>query len=211
MPKQSRTFSLASVAVACLAISLTPAVAQEINRSVLCGPKCINYIMEHYGKHALDPLEMTTHLEDFDNERGTTMRSIALFLEQHGLKTRLIYIGRQSRIDWPNPVVVHLETSNNQKHFVTRIPDDSLSNECVSFFDGVSRIRRLPIAEWRELRSGYALLTSTAPIPEEISPTHKSNYVFRGGLYHWFISGLAFVLGSAAVLARLFVGKVKVK
>lgn len=146
----------------------------EVDRRLLCGPKCINAVFSIYGKTTYDPLVLAKSLNEFDPNKGTTLRSIASYIEAHGLHCRIVKVDCNSRISWPNPVIVHLtnQSSDSTGHFVVWDPSlNSSADQSVQFYDGVSEYQSLDIKRWNQCRSGVILLTSPIPIDSNDSPT----------------------------------------
>ena len=179
-------------------------VAEGVDRGVLCGPKCANHVLRHFGKGVLDPIELTLHLDEFDNTRGTTLGSLAVYLETQGLYTRVIRISNDSMIDWPHPTIVHLDIAGKQQHFVVLHPREKASDNWVTIFDGISRMRRVRLADWMSMRSGNVLLPSADSIPARISPVRPatpssgSRYYLNTGLFICVFGAIIAITGFVA-------------
>jgi ABC-type bacteriocin/lantibiotic exporter with double-glycine peptidase domain len=177
-------------------------LGQSPNRSLLCGPKCINNVLMHYGQEARDVLEVTKYLSKFDSQRGSRLDEVEKYLNDAGVFTRMIMIDKGAQLAWHSPAIVHLESSTSWNHFVVWYPQDRQLANQVKIFDGSSDWRLLSKSKWNGMRSGVVLLTSPVPIPSDIHPI-RSSLPGQEGPQSVILPTLVFLLGVSTVYAAV--------
>jgi ABC-type bacteriocin/lantibiotic exporter with double-glycine peptidase domain len=173
-----------------------PADAIPAGEDEICGARCVQYVLEHFGKQSPDVIDLVREIQYPKLEKGARLQSVADALQQRGVYSFPMRISRRARLKWPHPVVVHLgEDEQAMGHFVIWLPS-SAGDQVVVWF-GLAGIRRMNEREWADRRSNAILLTAPDPIinPEEAvekapSPT---------GVY-WTVFGSAAILIGLALL-----------
>ncbi|GIW98153.1 MAG: hypothetical protein KatS3mg111_1486 [Pirellulaceae bacterium] len=143
--------------------------ASEVRLNLLCGPRCVASVLEHYGMERPDIMHMATELSDFDGDRGTTLASLAQYLESRGLGTKIIQLPPGADVRWEFPVIAHLQKPGTTTgHFIVLMPEpEPQGMQSFLIFDGIAETVRLDRSLWHQWRSGVVLLTSPREIVDD--------------------------------------------
>ncbi len=161
---------------------------------LVCGPRCIQFILHHYGQEA-DLIDLVKEAQWPDLEAGASLDRIQKCLNIRGIHTAAIRFdpGRQFR--WPSPVLLYTDEGDPARgHYVVRLPGASPDHDDL-VWAGVEGWRR---GQWEDVTrgfSGLALLTSPEPITDvdaALGPLPPSSLLR--------IAGLA---GAGAIVAHL--------
>jgi ABC-type bacteriocin/lantibiotic exporter with double-glycine peptidase domain len=167
------------------------------NRNVICGPKCIGFILDYYG--ITDHPNIIVLMQELQGQniyQGTTIMELSKYLNQKGIYTTPIGISNMADIHWEYPVLVHYKplSPNELGHFVVWLP--SSKRTMVRCWDGDRGEVDIPISEWHKLRSGSILLTS----PVKIDRPEKS-IIYSGleadSIYTKGIGAIVLLIGLA--------------
>jgi ABC-type bacteriocin/lantibiotic exporter with double-glycine peptidase domain len=153
----------------------------------LCGPIAVQTVLRHFGKEVSLP-ELTANIFGESRGRFSSMASLDAALHHYGAYALALDIGKDNRIEWREPVIVHLRPSSPDGggHFAVILPtqdaDGQASYETVSFSPGTS----VPVP-WRKLsakRSRIVLLTSASPInrQQSLAEMNRRNHRNRWAL-----------------------------
>jgi hypothetical protein len=171
----------------------TPATASR----ELCGPIAVQTVLRYFGKDVALP-ELTEEVFGESGGRFSSMAALSDCLRHHGLYTLALEIGKDHRIAWGGPVIIHLPSSSPQSggHFAVVLPhpegDRWRTSQTVSLTPGTTT----PVP-WRKLsvaRSRIVLLTSACPVNSERSLTGLNRGKHRH-LWAAALVGSAFVTG----------------
>lgn len=153
-----------------------PLQADDVQFTLLCGPRCALEVLKYYGNDVRDVLEVAKHLDQFDGERGTTLASIARYLESQGVHTKIISLASDIEVDWPYPAIAHLVGGGATGHFIVLMPQATRNPDLGPLvYDGVAQWRRMERSSWIQLRSGVVMLTAPQEIRDhQIAVTRRS-------------------------------------
>lgn len=128
-----------------------------------CGPRCVQFILQHYGHDEEDLIELVKELQWPDLERGATLASLQAGLERRGLFCRALQIHPDAELHWDYPVLVHTTLPTGEGHYVVWMPGSGDAGEY--WWNGLEgQSRRLSVAL---SRTGVVLLTSPAAIADK--------------------------------------------
>jgi ABC-type bacteriocin/lantibiotic exporter with double-glycine peptidase domain len=142
---------------------------------IVCGPRCVQFLLRYYGREDEQLIDLVRELQWPQLEAGTSLADIEANLRRHAIHTHALSLGAAARLDWPHPVVVHLDASDRTMgHFVVLLPP--MDGDVVTVWAGLQGIAS---GNWLTLRtrmSGYALLTSPTPIarPTDAASDHDT-------------------------------------
>lgn len=141
------------VVVGILALLLTPpAWAQEAGSDRVCGPRCIQRILQHYGIRA-DLVDLIKEVQESDVNRGASLAELRRALKTRGIHCRY---GKAAFLVVPEatqPVILHI----NGNHFVVLEGWDG--SEAI-IWDGLNGSRSIPWWRLQAECSGTILMTS---------------------------------------------------
>jgi len=139
--------------------------AQERNiGDLICGPKCVQKILQIYGKEDEDIIRLVREIQWPEIRKGSTLANVAQALEKRGIHTFAMQIKPSARIVWHNPVIVYLNPKPGEEigHFVVWLPESE--EELVGIWDTNKGVQQKNERTWSKERSGGLLLTSLEPI-----------------------------------------------
>lgn len=149
------------------------AVGSEQAGDMYCGPRCVQAVLRYYGRREeLRPL--VDEIQDSDWRRGSTLAAIQSALERRDIHTAALRISNETRIDWPNPVIMHLRPlrSDGIGHFVVILPQDASDSAAV--WCGLSGVQRVKPHVLMDASSGVILLTASTPIQTPLLAVRRS-------------------------------------
>lgn len=151
-------------ALASMAAQASAAPNAKSASDFVCGPRCVDYILRQYGR-TTELIELIRAVQWPDIERGATMKSLEACLQQRGVHTFAMRLSPSARLQWPQPVLVHLHHDQSpEEHFVVWLP--SSSRALVHYWDGLLGRKIVSSDEFARMRSGAVILTSDRPINE---------------------------------------------
>lgn len=161
-------------------------------RDVFCGARCVRYVLSHYGQEE-DLLDVIKELQWPHLERPVSLNQLAEFLNQRGIKTHACHIGTGVDLIGQEPAILHLRPMHGRSgHFVVWLSECKGRARITDGLDVPSEISNRDLAN---LRSGYALLTSTSHVSDPGSRFVVHTY---RSLFNWLPEvsgcGLAVVL-----------------
>ncbi len=127
---------------------------------MVCGPRCVQFILEHYGIKE-DLIDLVKEIQWPDFEAGASLGAIEAALRKRGIYTCALRMDPKDRLAWSAPVVLHLKGQTAIGHFMVWWPDAAQA------------------FGWEELAgelSGTILLTSSAPIAEPEKAVRKATH-----------------------------------
>ncbi len=152
---------------------------------MFCGPRCVQYILDYYGRHE-DLLPLIEEIQERNWSEGSSLRSVEMALNRRGIQTAAITVGRFAQVSWPRPVIIHLAgTGNSLGHFVVDVTETPSSMARV--WCGLTGVHSLSQAQLGKLRSGVILLTSEDRI---VAPREAVRGIWRAPL----VIALTFVI-----------------
>jgi ABC-type bacteriocin/lantibiotic exporter with double-glycine peptidase domain len=161
------------------------------NVDLHCGPRCVQRILEAYGKTE-ELAELINEVQGSDTNAPSSLDRIDDALKQRGIFTLAVMLSPTEDIIWPSPVLVHLRgTGETLGHFVVQFPSQSPGD--ASLWLGLSGFHVVPVEKLAARRSGVVLLTSQSIIDS------KSVAVVRRRGLQWFLFGVLITLGLCAV------------
>lgn len=171
MQKQGLRLILA-MAIVCIAdgVRATGELAeheQSLDR-VICGPRCVKYVLDFYGKGNNEELaDLVRELQWPDFNRGASLRDLGEALNRRGIYTMAVTGNRGFCVEWEHPVIVHFgEDSSNLGHFVVLLPSED--DKRARVWSGLAGISDVPKKEIVEKSMGAILLTADHPINNEV-------------------------------------------
>jgi hypothetical protein len=122
-----------------------------------CGPRCVQYILYHYGVGSVSLPSLVKRLDFQDNPSGVSLTAVKKLLESYGVETKPIRIPADHVLRSPNYCIVHLQndSSSGPGHFVVLLPGTSRQSVLFWDFDGV---KRMSSWEFADKSTGTALV-----------------------------------------------------
>ncbi len=133
----------------------------ERAQDLVCGPRCIQYVLRHYGQDA-DLIDLVKEVQWPNLEAGATLAAVETALNKRGIHTQAISITAGGRLQWPHPVVLHVRGDGDLGHFVVWLGRTEAGADVV--WDGLSGSQTGPWDKLYTHCTGTALLTAPAPI-----------------------------------------------
>jgi hypothetical protein len=147
------------LAVNCLYV--TSIWAQNAREVSVCGPRCVKWILEHYG-HDADLIELISEMQDGVVEQASSVEDIQAALAKRGVHSKSMKTGILSFPRWPYPAILHYRCG----HFLVV---EELKGGCARIRDGVAMD-----SSWKWIpsvmlgQSGVVVLTSDAPVDADL-------------------------------------------
>ncbi len=177
----------------------TPAATTEQSRpDVVCGPRCVQFILKQYGKQ-VELHDLIQEIQWPHLEAGSNLADLQKSLNKRGIHTAAIQISSGAKLDWTEPVLVHLKpgisiTPETLGHFVVWLP--SSTSDIVHLWFGPKGIHQGSNNRFASIRSGAVLLTSQRPIDQSSLAISRS--ISEWWAWMFLVGGLASVLLSLA-------------
>ncbi len=170
----------------------------EMTGDAICGPRCVQYILNHYGQHA-DLIELVRETQWPDFEAGASLEALSRALEKRGIHTCALRVDPQAKLSWPHPVLFHLTGHEAGGHYIVRLSPSSGTTR----WGGLERLKKRPSEILAERFSGIALLTSPDPItdPATAVPYAGGRWSLR---FLWSITTICGLVGGTGYLIRVF-------
>lgn len=174
-----------------------PATTEENRPDVVCGPRCVQYILKHYGQQ-VELHDLIQELQWPNLEAGSNLAGLQKSLNQRGIHTAAFKLPPGSQLGWTQPVIVHLKegttvTSGTLGHFAVWLPTSA--NGVAELWFGPDGVRRGTNSRFDSIRSGTVLLTYPRPIPDT-SIVGETSYQERWSMY-------VFVIGASLLALSL--------
>lgn len=169
---------------------------------LICGPRCVKSVLDYYNQPS-DLIELVREIQFPELEMGSTLENIEHALQIRGIHTCAVHIPYHSRLKWPYPVIVHLQTDNDTMgHFVMWFPGPQLAH------NGSEQIKDDLVGQiqnhMHQNRSGAVLLTS----PDRITdPQSAVGLVYATSRLLWLAGSVLFGLLPAVGLIRYLRGR----
>ena len=160
----NKTNGIIALRLTCISLIcwVSPCQARDTDGDFICGPRCVSFLLEYYGRPSPELIELVKALQWPRLEQGASLASIERELNQRGVYTFALKVGKEARIVWPEPVLVHLKGDAAGGHYVVLLPPNKGVNDKV--WVGLGGFRVGPSRDLARRRSGYLLLTSKKPI-----------------------------------------------
>lgn len=137
---------------------------------MVSGPRCVQALLEHYGKPPEDLDDLIHEVQWPDLDAGSSVRALEAALRKRGVSTFALQISRVARLRWPHPVLLHLKGGPTGGRYVIRAPSPDPDVE--RLWTGLAGWRRGPWDVVAGDRSGAVLLTSPVPITHPMSAVY---------------------------------------
>lgn len=100
--------------------------ATTTTRDTLCGPRCVRFLLEYYGREQVTGNDLVTLVKELQwplAEHGSTLLGLQHALNARGIPTKALRIAPTNEIQAETPALVHLTTSDDELgHFVVWLP-----------------------------------------------------------------------------------------
>lgn len=169
---------LAAIILAPCAVSRGPNAPQRASElaagepprrggDVYCGPRCVQYVLDYYGKHC-DLVDLVDEIQQPNWWDGSRLRDIDRALRRRGLFTAPLIIDPSTEICWDRLAVVHVKPTDSEVgHFVVQLQSDSLdrlqADGSIPVWSGLHGVIQRPPRTFRRSRSGAVLLVAAHP------------------------------------------------
>ena len=127
----------------------------------ICGPRCINRVLTHYGRPSEDLLNLVKEIQG-DPLQGSTFQDLEIALKKREINCRLVRLGRFSALNWSEPAVLLID----RNHFVVAETD---GNAQFGLWLGLLGTQRMNWWQLYQRMSSTVLLTSAEPIGPDVS------------------------------------------
>jgi hypothetical protein len=159
---------------------------------VICGPRCVEFILDYYGKTSVDLVDLVRETQGDEIDRGSTMATLKNALDARGVYTYAGEIPPGGHLRWPYPAIVHLrsEDPRGMGHYVVQLASEGGTAVVYSGLSGYQRggENDLGARMW-----GHVLLTSPEPISDPVVCVEVSTVPARalawGGVAVLLVSG----------------------
>jgi ABC-type bacteriocin/lantibiotic exporter with double-glycine peptidase domain len=177
----------------------------EATGDTFCGPRCVQFVLDHYGRQeALRPL--VEEIQERDWRQGSTLASLQSALERRGIYTAALKVANGSRIDWPEPMIVHLLPTRTLElgHFVVLLPGTDAGG--LRVWCGLSGVHTLTAGELSSIWSGAVLLTSPKFIESPLGAVSYSSdwHVWLRNIGICMLAVVVAVWGSKSLRQKRF-------
>ena len=146
--------------------SANPGGGDDSQSRIVCGPRCVQYVLQHYG-HDADLVDLIKEIQWPRLEEGASLETLSAALEARAVSTAALRLGSDVQLCSREPVIVHIQRRDGDAeggHFVVWLP---ASNEAhVHYWDGLNGIIVEDRASFARAASGVVLITSANPITE---------------------------------------------
>ncbi len=170
--------------------------APKSKGDMYCGPRCVQFVLDHF-RSKVELIDLVREMQWPNVEAGTTLETVRNALTSRGVYTAALDIAPHARLDWPHPVIVHLNASRGKLgHYVVWLPEPP-RNEVV-LWTGLAGYHQGSEKQFQKLRSGAILLTSPTPIAHP-----ESAIADRPAQWPVLASGLAVAVAAGMISLRL--------
>ena len=128
---------------------------------LVCGPRCVGFLLRHYGKPEESLYDLTREIQWPDLESGASLDSLKQALLKRGIYAEAVAASPDRDLRWPHPVLLHLTGETAGGHYVVWLPGGPPETSTVWL--GLEGIRTGPTAKLARHRSGTVLLYFTRP------------------------------------------------
>lgn len=148
-----------------LAFGAAPPVAPSgqhtrSTEDVVCGPRCLRYILRHYGKQS-DLIDLVRAIQWPDIKSGSSLASIEAVLRKNEIATQALYVPVGANVKWDHPVLIHCSaTEATPAHYIVLL---ATAGGTARIYCGLDGCRSIKLSELASLRSGVVLLTASSP------------------------------------------------
>lgn len=175
-----------------------PVPSPRSRGDVVCGPRCVQYVLQHYGIES-DLIDLVKETQS-DFEAGASLAALDDALRRRGVFTATLKLSPNAVLQWPHPVLMHLTPETEGiGHFVVWLPTSDRTQ--VQVWTGLAGIQTGSESRLAAKRSGVVLLTSPTTIEQ---PTSASASTIRwGGWSTWIMwSGLLILVCTVGLVCR---------
>lgn len=158
-----------------------PVPSPRSRGDVVCGPRCVQYVLQHYGIES-DLIDLVKETQS-DFEAGASLAALDDALRRRGVFTAALKLSPNAALQWPHPVLMHLSPETGEMgHFVVWLPTPDGSKSQV--WNGLSGTQSGLESVLAKKRSGYVLLTAAAEIRQPETAAQRTTrldlwYLFR--------------------------------
>ena len=164
----------------------------------VCGPRCVRCVLRHFGRDE-DLLDLIREMQEGDVDQPSSMEAVSMALEKRGIRTFAMRLAPGAVLQWPHPVVVHLQAEGEPGHFAVWLPTSTpIATEP---WMGLGLLRTMTGREFGRRRSGAALLTSDEPITYPGDAVSSLRRVVGGGILYSSSAVAAAVAVSLCVIS----------
>lgn len=174
-----------------------PAVTRS-RGDVVCGPRCLQYLLRHYGIET-ELMDLVKETQS-DFEEGATLDALNEALRRRGVHTAALRLPSTAVIRWPHPVLMHLKSDDEgMGHYVIWLPTSERTQ--VHVWNGLAGIQTGSESRLAAKRSGVVLLTSQTEIEQ---PTMASVSTIRWDSWLSWLSwsGVLIVVSVIGLICR---------
>lgn len=149
-----------------------PVTSSHSTHDVICGPRCVHYLLKYYEKGDDDLISLASETQWPKLEAGASMKALETALQKRGVHTFPISIKPDAYLTWEFPVLLHLKDATpSPGHYVVWLPSSS-QDEAI-LWCGLKGIEHRNEREVAALRSGAIMLTAPTPITNPDSATRS--------------------------------------
>lgn len=160
--------------------------------ALICGPRCVEFILDWYGKK-YELLDLVQELQGDKIYEPVSLAALADALRRRDIHSAPLRLKPGARWDWPYPVVVHLDVPTGHGHYVVWVPQPD--GEPPLYWDETGYKREEEIPKLGR-PSGVILLTGPVEIADPTRAVHGGN------VRSWIVWGVALAcLALGAVTA----------
>jgi hypothetical protein len=179
-----------------LAIPNLMGQASGPSSDMICGPRCLDYLLYWYDMEE-DLSDLMWELQNGRFEEPVSLRHLSDALSKRGIYSRAVEIQTGATLTWSYPVIVHMTHPQTYGHFIVWIPPNE--SHGALYWLGLSGFTAKLSEESQNRLSGIVLLTAPSPIIDISTAARKpildwENYsislvlvVLVTGLVGWYI------------------------
>jgi ABC-type bacteriocin/lantibiotic exporter with double-glycine peptidase domain len=142
--------------------AITPVAKAYGNTDLVCGPRCLRFILEHYGRK-MELLDLVRRTQWPTIENGASLADLDETLRSNGIHTFALRMPEGMDLDWPYPVLLHVQGKGHPVgHFSVWLPRQTGSPALI--WDGLNGYQYWE--PWALSGSVTVLLTSPLSIDD---------------------------------------------
>lgn len=171
---------MATTLILTLYLSAAPTAppASETANNVICGPRCVRHVLEHYGRPA-ELVDLVRELQGAAIDRPASLFAMKRALERRGVHAAGARLPPADLpwLDWAEPVIVHVgETGAGVGHFLVVLRPNAQGDR-IRVWDGLASDAWILRRELAATASGAVLLTSNTPFADDVVFVRRPWYV----------------------------------
>lgn len=147
---------------------------ESTSPDVLCGPRCIARVLDHFGIETT-VVDIVRALGPDVVKNGMSASNIQAFLARNDIHCRVVELSNRVQVTWPHPVIAHLRPGEDNGaigHFIV-IEQSDADNDLVLIFNGLSGTESGRYSLLQKRMSGVCLLTSPTPIESTVRAVER--------------------------------------